>query len=170
MSFFGGAPFRGSEELTGRVSGGTESWPPTRPGVQRVDGGRLLSASAREVLARAMDAAGQRGAPDLDVLDVLDALTEDDAIRNTLRTAGVDVGRVRDRIDEVAGPGEAASHPPRSHRPPRGPSSTPSGSRVRCAVGARWERGGSAVGARRGRGGGAVRRGPPRRVRGSRPA
>ncbi|WP_431913242.1 ATP-dependent Clp protease ATP-binding subunit [Nonomuraea jabiensis] len=111
MSFFGGDPFRGFEELTGRVFGGMESWPPTRPGVQRVDVGRLLSASAREVLARAMDAAGQRGAPDLDVLDILDALTEDDAVRNTLRTAGVDVGRVRDRIDEVAGPGEAGEAP-----------------------------------------------------------
>ncbi|MGW6503841.1 ATP-dependent Clp protease ATP-binding subunit [Nonomuraea angiospora] len=111
MSFFGGDPFRGFEELTGRVFGGMESWPPTRPGVQRVDVGRLLSASAREVLGRAMDAAGQRGAPDLDVLDILDALTEDDAIRNTLRTAGVDVGRVRDRIDEVAGPGEAGEPP-----------------------------------------------------------
>ncbi|MEV4013535.1 ATP-dependent Clp protease ATP-binding subunit [Nonomuraea angiospora] len=111
MSFFGGDPFRGFEELTGRVFGGMESWPPTRPGVQRVDVGRLLSASAKEVLARAMDAAGQRGAPDLDVLDILDALTEDDAIRNTLRTAGVDVGRVRDRIDEVAGPGEAGEPP-----------------------------------------------------------
>ncbi|MBE1581835.1 ATP-dependent Clp protease ATP-binding subunit [Nonomuraea angiospora] len=111
MSFFGGDPFRGFEELTGRVFGGMESWPPARPGVQRVDVGRLLSASAREVLGRAMDAAGQRGAPDLDVLDILDALTEDDAIRNTLRTAGVDVGRVRDRIDEVAGPGEAGEPP-----------------------------------------------------------
>ncbi|MEW1843439.1 ATP-dependent Clp protease ATP-binding subunit [Nonomuraea angiospora] len=111
MSFFGGDPFRGFEELTGRVFGGMESWPPTRPGVQRVDVGRLLSASAREVLGRAMDAAGQRGASDLDVLDILDALTEDDAIRNTLRTAGVDVGRVRDRIDEVAGPGEAGEPP-----------------------------------------------------------
>ncbi|MGW4967836.1 ATP-dependent Clp protease ATP-binding subunit [Nonomuraea sp. NPDC004186] len=111
MSFFGGDPFRGFEELTGRVFGGMESWPPTRPGVQRVDVGRLLSASAREVLARAMDAAGQRGASDLDVLDILDALTEDDAIRNTLRTAGVDVGRVRDRIDEMAGPGEAGEPP-----------------------------------------------------------
>ncbi|MFI6737485.1 ATP-dependent Clp protease ATP-binding subunit [Nonomuraea sp. NPDC050451] len=111
MSFFGGDPFRGFEELTGRVFGGMETWPPTRPGVQRVDVGRLLSAPAREVLARAMDAAGQRGAPDLDVLDILDALTEDDAVRNTLRTAGVDVGRVRDRIDEVAGPGEAGEPP-----------------------------------------------------------
>ncbi|MFI7127122.1 ATP-dependent Clp protease ATP-binding subunit [Nonomuraea sp. NPDC050153] len=111
MSFFGGDPFRGFEELTGRVFGGMESWPPTRPSVQRVDVGRLLSASAREVLARAVDAAGQRGAPDLDVLDILDALTEDDGIRNMLRTAGVDVGRMRDRIDEVAGPGEAGEPP-----------------------------------------------------------
>ncbi|KAB8194473.1 AAA domain-containing protein [Nonomuraea phyllanthi] len=111
MSFFGGDPFRGFEELTGRVFGGMESWPPARPSVQRVDVGRLLSASAREVLRRALDLAGERGAPDLDVLDILDALIDDDAISTTLRTAGVDPGRLRDRIDEVAGPGEAGEPP-----------------------------------------------------------
>ncbi|TMR19930.1 hypothetical protein ETD86_19495 [Nonomuraea turkmeniaca] len=51
-SFFGGDPFRGFEELTGRVFGGMESWPPTQPSVQRVDVGKLLSASAREVGGR----------------------------------------------------------------------------------------------------------------------
>ncbi|RVX40546.1 ATP-dependent Clp protease ATP-binding subunit ClpC [Nonomuraea polychroma] len=110
-SFFGGDPFRGFEELTGRVFGGMEGWPPTRPSVQRVDVGKLLSASAREVLRRALEAAGQRGAPDLDVLDLLDALIDDAAAQGMMRTAGVDLGRLRDRIDEMAGPGQPAEPP-----------------------------------------------------------
>ncbi|MCK2219196.1 ATP-dependent Clp protease ATP-binding subunit [Actinomadura sp. ATCC 31491] len=110
-SFFGGDPFRGFEELTGRVFGGMEGWPPSRPGVQRVDVGRLLSASAREALQRAVEGAGQRGAPDLDALDLLDALIDTDATRALLTAAGVDADRLRDRIDDLAGPGEAAEPP-----------------------------------------------------------
>ncbi|MGW0809267.1 ATP-dependent Clp protease ATP-binding subunit [Nonomuraea sp. NPDC002799] len=110
-SFFGGDPFRGFEELTGRMMGGMEGWPPSRPGVQRVDVGKLLSEPAKEVLSGALEAAGRRGAPDLDVLDLLDALTDDDAIQNLLRTAGADVGRLRDRIDELTGPGQAGEPP-----------------------------------------------------------
>ncbi|TYB51449.1 ATP-dependent Clp protease ATP-binding subunit [Nonomuraea sp. PA05] len=110
-SFFGGDPFRGFEELTGRVFGGMEGWPPSRPSVQRVDVGRLLSAEARQVLSDALEGAGRRGAADLDVLDLLDALTELDSGQALLRTAGVDVGRLRDRIDAAAGPGEPAEPP-----------------------------------------------------------
>ncbi|MFF0863367.1 ATP-dependent Clp protease ATP-binding subunit [Nonomuraea sp. NPDC003560] len=110
-SFFGGDPFRGFEELTGRVFGGMEGWPPSRPSVQRVDVGKLLSASAREVLSRALEVAGQRGAQDMDVLDVLDALTESDATRPLMQAAGVDLGRLRDRIDALAGPGTGAEPP-----------------------------------------------------------
>lgn len=110
-SFFGGDPFRGFEELTGRVFGGMEGWPPSRPSVQRVDVGKLLSASAKEVLSEALEAAGRRGAHDLDVLDLLDALTSSDATRPLLQTAGVDLGRLRDRIDELAGPGEPSEPP-----------------------------------------------------------
>ncbi|MGW4800370.1 ATP-dependent Clp protease ATP-binding subunit, partial [Nonomuraea sp. NPDC004297] len=110
-SFFGGDPFRGFEELTGRVFGGMEGWPPSRPSVQRVDVGKLLSAEARETLSRALEAAGQRGAADLDVLDLLDALIDTDSARALLNTSGVDAGRLRDRIDETAGPGEAAEPP-----------------------------------------------------------
>ncbi|NBE99929.1 ATP-dependent Clp protease ATP-binding subunit [Nonomuraea sp. KC401] len=110
-SFFGGDPFRGFEELTGRVFGGMEAWPPTRPSVQRVDVGRLLSASAREVLRSALEKAGQRGAADLDVLDLLGALLDDDATGSMLRSAGVDVGRLRDRIDALAGVGRPAEPP-----------------------------------------------------------
>ncbi|MFI9591577.1 ATP-dependent Clp protease ATP-binding subunit [Nonomuraea sp. NPDC052265] len=110
-SFFGGDPFRGFEELTGRVFGGMEGWPPSRPSVQRVDVGKLLSASAREVLSRALEVAGQRGAPDMDVLDLLDALTESDATRPLMQSAGIDLGRLRDRIDALTGPGTAAEPP-----------------------------------------------------------
>ncbi|GAA2211603.1 ATP-dependent Clp protease ATP-binding subunit [Nonomuraea monospora] len=110
-SFFGGDPFRGFEELTGRVFGGMEGWPPSRPSVQRVDVGRLLSAEAREVLSDALERAGRRGAADLDVLDLLDALTDLDSGQALLRAAGVDVGRLRDRIDDAAGPGEPAEPP-----------------------------------------------------------
>ncbi|TDB98695.1 ATP-dependent Clp protease ATP-binding subunit [Nonomuraea longispora] len=110
-SFFGGDPFRGFEELTGRVFGGMEAWPPTRPSVQRVDVGRLLSASAREALRSALEKAGQRGAADLDVLDLLGALLDDDATGSMLRSAGVDVGRLRDRIDALAGVGRPAEPP-----------------------------------------------------------
>ncbi|MEV4476286.1 ATP-dependent Clp protease ATP-binding subunit [Nonomuraea sp. NPDC049504] len=110
-SFFGEDPFRGFEELTGRVFGAMEGWPPSRPGVQRVDVGRLLSASAREALRSAVERAGQRGAPDLDVLDLLGALIDTDATRSLLTTAGVDVERLRDRIGDLATPGEATEPP-----------------------------------------------------------
>ncbi|MEU6723897.1 ATP-dependent Clp protease ATP-binding subunit [Nonomuraea wenchangensis] len=110
-SFFGGDPFRGFEELTGRVFGGMEGWPPSRPGVQRMDVGRLLSASAREALRQAVEGAGRRGAPDLDVLDLLGALIDVDATRSLLRAAGVDLDRLRGRVGELAAPGEATEPP-----------------------------------------------------------
>ncbi len=110
-SFFGGDPFRGFEELTGRVFGGMEGWPPSRPGVQRVDVGRLLSASARDALRQAVEGAGQRGAPDLDVLDLLDALMDVDATRSLLLAAGVDVDRLRARVGELAAQGQATEPP-----------------------------------------------------------
>ncbi|GAA2352507.1 hypothetical protein [Nonomuraea africana] len=65
-SFFGD-PFRGFEQLSGRVFGGMEAWPPTRPSVQRVDVGKLLSDPARQLLAKAVQIAAGRGAPDVDV-------------------------------------------------------------------------------------------------------
>ncbi|MFI6597676.1 ATP-dependent Clp protease ATP-binding subunit [Nonomuraea sp. NPDC050536] len=110
-SFFGRDPFRGFEELTGRVFGDMDAWPPTRPSVQRVDVGKLLSASAKEVLAKAMETAAQRGAPDLDALDVLDALTENDQTQAIMQAAGVELGRLRDRIDQSAGEGSATEPP-----------------------------------------------------------
>ncbi|WP_214316663.1 ATP-dependent Clp protease ATP-binding subunit [Nonomuraea sediminis] len=110
-SFFGRDPFRGFEELTGRVFGDMDAWPPTRPSVQRVDVGKLLSASAKEVLSSALDIAGRRGAPDLDALDLLDALADNDQTKAMLQAAGVDLGRLRDRIDQSAAEGTATEPP-----------------------------------------------------------
>jgi ATP-dependent Clp protease ATP-binding subunit ClpC len=42
-SFFGGDPFRGFEELTGRVFGGMEGWPGL---LQMLDDGRLTDGRA----------------------------------------------------------------------------------------------------------------------------
>ncbi|MEU6717139.1 ATP-dependent Clp protease ATP-binding subunit [Nonomuraea sp. NPDC046802] len=110
-SFFGGDPFRSFEELTGRMFGEMEGWPPSRPSVQRVDLGRLLSDSAKETLSGALEAAAQRGAPDLDVIDLLDALVDNDAVQALLRTSGADLGHLRDRIDAMAGAGEPSEPP-----------------------------------------------------------
>ncbi len=110
-SFFGRDPFRGFEELTGRVFGDVDAWPPARPSVQRVDVGKLLSATARDVLSSALEHAGRRGAEDLDVLDVLSALTEAEPTRELLRKAGADIGRLRDQIGALAGQGQAAEPP-----------------------------------------------------------
>ncbi|MEU4547916.1 ATP-dependent Clp protease ATP-binding subunit [Nonomuraea dietziae] len=108
-SFFGD-PFRGFEQLSGRVFGGMDAWPPTRPSVQRVDVGRLLSESARQLLARAVQIAADRGAPDVDVLDVLAAATEEDPGRALLMSAGADPGKLRERVESLSQsrtPGEA---------------------------------------------------------------
>ncbi|MBF8190810.1 ATP-dependent Clp protease ATP-binding subunit [Nonomuraea sp. K274] len=109
-SFFGADPFRGFEELTGRVFGGMEGWPPSRPGVQRVDVGRLLSAPARDVLSRALAAAGERGAPDLDALELTAAAARPGEARAAGDTPSLDeYGRDlteearQGRIDPVVG-------------------------------------------------------------------
>ncbi|WP_026413301.1 ATP-dependent Clp protease ATP-binding subunit [Actinomadura oligospora] len=93
-------PFRGFDLLGGRVFGG-ESWPPARPGVQRVDVGRLLSEQGRELLVRAVQNAGERGAPDLDTLDMLNAAAQADPPRSLLRAAGADPDGLTKAIDEA---------------------------------------------------------------------
>ncbi|WP_435829588.1 ATP-dependent Clp protease ATP-binding subunit [Nonomuraea muscovyensis] len=115
MSFFASDPFRRFDELTGRMFG--DAWPPVRPSVQRVDIGRLLSEPARVVLANALEIAGRRGAADLDVIDLLDALTEYDQTRATLEAAGVDVGVLRDRIDAAGRGGAQLGAPPTTLSP-----------------------------------------------------
>ncbi|RFU39338.1 ATP-dependent Clp protease ATP-binding subunit, partial [Actinomadura logoneensis] len=102
-------PFRGFDLLSGRVFGG-EAWPPARPGVQRVDVGRLLSEQGRELLVRAVRNAGERGAPDLDTLDILTAAAQGDPARALLRSAGADPDALTEAIDEAL-PGTPGSPP-----------------------------------------------------------
>ncbi|GAA3466148.1 ATP-dependent Clp protease ATP-binding subunit [Nonomuraea roseola] len=109
-SFFGD-PFRGFEQLSGRVFGGMDAWPPTRPSVQRVDVGRLLSESARRLLARAVQIAADRGAPDVDVLDLLAAATEEDPGRALLLSSGADPGKLRERVESVSQGGAQGEAP-----------------------------------------------------------
>ncbi|GAA0951372.1 ATP-dependent Clp protease ATP-binding subunit [Nonomuraea longicatena] len=115
--FFGGDPFRGFEELTGRVFGGRDPWPPSRPSVQRVDVGKLLSQSSRELLSAALAGAAERGAADLDVLDLLDAATRIDPGRTLLRTSGVDTDRLHTRISDLTSGGAPSEEPPSTLSP-----------------------------------------------------
>nr|WP_242454210.1 AAA family ATPase [Bailinhaonella thermotolerans] len=104
-------PFRGLDRVSGGLFGTPETWPPARPGVQRVDVGRLLSEPGREVLRRAMGHAAERGAADLDVLDLLRAAAEDDPTRGLLSAAGADPGRVIEEVLRRAPAGPAGEPP-----------------------------------------------------------
>ncbi|HEY3685051.1 MAG TPA: ATP-dependent Clp protease ATP-binding subunit [Streptosporangiaceae bacterium] len=107
-SYFGGDPFRDFEQLAGRVFGRGDAWPPSRPGVQRVDIGRLLSETGRELLTTALADAGERGAADLDAMDLLNAATTTEPARTLLNRSGADADALRDavavRLDQE-GPG-----------------------------------------------------------------
>ncbi|MEU9017001.1 ATP-dependent Clp protease ATP-binding subunit [Actinomadura sp. NPDC048394] len=97
--------------LAGRVFGGQESWPPARPGVQRVDVGRLLSEPARAMLSSAVQLAADRGAPDLDVLDLLAAGASADPGRSLLRAAGADPDGIVKQVSETASRGTPGGAP-----------------------------------------------------------
>nr|WP_018657138.1 ATP-dependent Clp protease ATP-binding subunit [Actinomadura flavalba] len=103
-------PFRGFDQLTGRMFGAPESWPP-RGGAQRVDIGRLLSESGRELLGQALQRAGQRGAADLDVIDLLGAAAQTDPSRGVLRAAGADPDGLLTRIADLTGDGTPGDTP-----------------------------------------------------------
>ncbi|MCD0448617.1 ATP-dependent Clp protease ATP-binding subunit [Actinocorallia sp. API 0066] len=96
--------------LAGRVFGG-DAWPPSRPGVQRVDVGKLLSGPAREMMAAAVQRAAERGAPDLDVLDLLAAGAGADPGRSLLRAAGADPDGIVKRVAEATGSGTPGAAP-----------------------------------------------------------
>ena len=104
-------PFRGFDTLSGRIFGSRESWPPARPGVQRVDVGRLLSGPARELMLRAVQRAAERGAPDLDVLDLLGAAAQADPGRALLRSAGADPDGLLKQIGERTAGGAPGAAP-----------------------------------------------------------
>ncbi|WP_169807816.1 ATP-dependent Clp protease ATP-binding subunit [Actinomadura hibisca] len=109
-------PFRGFEYLTGRMFGSPESWPPRAGGVQRVDIGQMLSESGREMVGQALARAGERGAADLDVLDLLGAAAQTDPARAVLNSAGVNPDALVARIDDVTG-GDAPGEPPSTLTP-----------------------------------------------------
>ncbi|GAA0946420.1 ATP-dependent Clp protease ATP-binding subunit [Actinocorallia libanotica] len=109
-------PFQRFEYLTGRMFGSPESWPPRSGGVQRVDLGRLLSEGGRQLLSRAMERAGERGAADLDVADLPDAAAETEPARGLLLAAGADPDALLARIADLAG-GGAAGEPPTTFTP-----------------------------------------------------
>ncbi|MDA2813113.1 ATP-dependent Clp protease ATP-binding subunit [Nocardiopsis sp. RSe5-2] len=104
--------FRRFDYLSGRLMGGpgADVWPPRAGGVQRVDIGRLLSEPARELVGEALERAGGRGSPDLDVIDLLAAAADTDPARQILAAAGADTPALAVRIADLTGdgtPGEA---------------------------------------------------------------
>jgi ATP-dependent Clp protease ATP-binding subunit ClpC len=116
-SVFGEDPFRNFDLLTGRLFGGRDIWPPSRPGVHRVDIGRLFSEAARRFLRRAAEFAAERGAPDLDVLDLLVAAIEGEPTRSFLRAAGADREELAERIAAALPPGDGERGAPATLSP-----------------------------------------------------
>ncbi|MBA2892855.1 ATP-dependent Clp protease ATP-binding subunit [Nonomuraea soli] len=111
-SFFGEDPFRGFDMLAGRLFGGAQdSWPPNRPGTQRIDVGKLLTEQARELLRRALALAGSRGAADLDVLDLLQAAAGDPATRTLLMNAGANPEKLDELISAMIPKGPEGDPP-----------------------------------------------------------
>jgi len=116
-SIFDEEPFRDFDLLTGGSLGGQDTWPPGRPGVHRVDIARLFSEAARRLLHRAARFATERGAPDLDVLDLLVAAIEEEPTRTLLREAGTDREELAERIAAALPPGDGDGTPPATLSP-----------------------------------------------------
>lgn len=116
-SIFDEEPFRDFDLLTGGSPGGQDTWPPGRPGVHRVDIARLFSEAARGLLHRAARFATERGAPDLDVLDLLVAAIEEEPTRTLLREAGADREELAERIAAALPPGDGDGTPPATLSP-----------------------------------------------------
>lgn len=116
-SIFDEEPFRDSDLLTGGSLGGRDTWPPGRPGVHRVEIARLFSEAARGLLHRAARFATERGAPDLDVLDLLVAAIEEEPTRTLLREAGADREELAERIAAALPSGDGEGEPPATLSP-----------------------------------------------------
>jgi ATPases with chaperone activity, ATP-binding subunit len=114
---FGEEPFRDSDLLTGGSPGGRDVWPPSRPGVHQVDLARLFSEAAQALLHRAAEFAAERGAPDLDALDLLVAAIEGEPTRTFLREAGADREELAERIAAALPPGNGERRAPATLTP-----------------------------------------------------
>lgn len=136
---FGGQdPFA---ELLGRFFGMSPASSP--PAVRRVPIGRLLTDSARDVLAEASARAEADGSPDLDTEHLLWAATEIEPPRSILVRAGADPDRLAKAI-EAALPGESGTPSAEPGPAPAAePGLTPAAKRVLLAAHARSQASGT---------------------------
>ena len=98
------------DSFFGRDPLGADPFGRSRP-VQRVDVSRLLSAQARELLARASRQADAWSSADLDVEHLLWAATQLPATRELLEGAGVDVDALAAEMESLAGHDEKRDGP-----------------------------------------------------------
>ncbi|GAB2818150.1 ATP-dependent Clp protease ATP-binding subunit [Streptomyces daliensis] len=96
------------------------------PAVQRVPIGRLLTDSARELIARASARAQEDGSPDLDTEHLLWACTQVEPARSLLERAGADADALAGAVAEAL-PGESGT-------PSAEPGLTPAAKRVLIAA------------------------------------
>src|SRR5215203_4564277 len=92
------------------------------PAMQRVPIGRLLTESARELIAQASHRAQRDGSPDMDTEHLLWACTQVDPARSLLAQAGADPQRLGKTLAEAL-PGESGT-------PSAEPGLTPAAKRV----------------------------------------
>jgi ATP-dependent Clp protease ATP-binding subunit ClpC len=105
------------------------------PAVQRVPIGRLLTESARELLARASLRAREDGSEDLDTEHLLWASTQTEPTRTVLRQAGIDPDALGTTVAEAL-PGESGT-------PSAEPGLTPAAKRVLTGAHARSQASGA---------------------------
>ncbi|MEU1696000.1 Clp protease N-terminal domain-containing protein, partial [Streptomyces hirsutus] len=93
---FGPGPFDDFDDLFGRFFGSGPLSAQRRP--RQVDVGSLLSERARELVARAQQAAAREGSEELGARHLLAAALEVDSTRRMLTEAGVDVDALGRRL------------------------------------------------------------------------
>ncbi|WP_197085035.1 ATP-dependent Clp protease ATP-binding subunit [Saccharothrix sp. ST-888] len=108
------------------------------PAVQRVPIGRMLSDSARTLLAVASDRATDDGSSELDTDHLLWAATQVEQSRHLLERAGIDPDQLAEDLREVLPEGAAAASPTASE-----PSLTPAAKRALLAAHARSQAAGA---------------------------
>jgi ATP-dependent Clp protease ATP-binding subunit ClpC len=108
------------------------------PAVQRVPIGRLLSDSARTLLATASDRATADGSSDLDSAHLLWAATQVEQSRHLLERAGIDPAQLAEDLQGALPTGPGAGGEPGGE-----PSLTPAAKRALLAAHARSQRAGA---------------------------